>query len=208
MYNEELELCFEKYTRRVLCNRQEHSITAFVPAHSAINLCLSVILSFNPSVVSICSFIYISSFFVGCPMCLRDLSSLTRDSVLSVHWKDWWWSWHSNTLATWCEELIHWKRSWCRERLRAGGEGEARGWDGWMASPTQWTWVWVGSGSWWWTGKPGMLQSMGWQELDTTERLNWTNNLSTFLNYLEHNNLIFSWEVRIDILDIDILLLV
>ena len=67
VYNEELELCFEKYTRRVLCNRQEHSITAFVPAHSAINLCLSVILSFNPSVVSICSFIYISSFLLAAP---------------------------------------------------------------------------------------------------------------------------------------------
>ena len=51
------------------------------------------------------------------------------------------WSWNSNTLATWCEELTHWKRPWCWERLRAGGEGDNRGWDGWMASPTQWTWV-------------------------------------------------------------------
>ena len=49
-----------------------------------------------------------------------------------------------------------------------------RGWDGWMASLTQWTWVWVNSGSWWWTGRPGVLQSMGSQELDTTEQLNWT----------------------------------
>ena len=73
-------------------------------------------------------------------MCLRDLSSLTRNSVLSVHWKDWWWSWNSNTLATWCEELTRWKRFWCWERLREGGEGDDRGWDGWMASPTQWTW--------------------------------------------------------------------
>ena len=48
-----------------------------------------------------------------------------------------------------------------------------RGWDGWMASPTQWTWVWVNSGSWWWTGKPGVLHSMGHIESDTTERLNW-----------------------------------
>ena len=54
----------------------------------------------------------------------------------------------------------HWKRPWCWERLKAGGEGENRGWDGWMASPTWWTWVWVSSGSWWRTGKPGMLQSM------------------------------------------------
>ena len=52
-------------------------------------------------------------------------------------------------LATWCEELTHWKRPWCWERFRAGGEGDNRGWDGWMASPTWWTWVWVNSGSYW-----------------------------------------------------------
>ena len=56
----------------------------------------------------------------------------------------------SNYLATWCEELTPWKRPWCWERLRAGGEGDDRGWDGWMASLTRWTWVWVDSGSWWW----------------------------------------------------------
>ena len=50
-------------------------------------------------------------------------------------------------------------------RLRAGGEGDHRGWDGWMASPTQRTWVWAGSRSWWWTGKPGVLQSMGSQRV-------------------------------------------
>ena len=64
------------------------------------------------------------------------------------------------TLATWCEALTHWKRPWCWERLKAGGEGDDRGWDDWMASPTWWTWVWASSGSWWWTGKPGMLQPM------------------------------------------------
>ena len=66
-----------------------------------------------------------------------------------------------------CEELTHLKRPWCWERLRAGGEGDDRGWDGWMASLTQWTWVWVISGSWWWSGRPGVLQSMGsnWTEL-------------------------------------------
>ena len=57
------------------------------------------------------------------------------------HWKDWYWSWNSNTLATWWEELTHLKRPWCWERLRARGEGDDRGWDGWMVSPTQWTWV-------------------------------------------------------------------
>ena len=66
----------------------------------------------------------------------------------------------SNTLATWCKELTHLKRPWCWERLKAGGEGDDRGWDGWMASPIQRTWVWVNSGSWWWTGRPGVLQSM------------------------------------------------
>jgi len=57
------------------------------------------------------------------------------------------------------------KRPWCWERLKAGGEGDDRGWDGWMASPTQWTWVWVNSRSWWWTGRPGVLQSMGSQRV-------------------------------------------
>ena len=67
-------------------------------------------------------------------------------------------------MAKW-EELTHLRRPWCWERLRAGGEGDDRGWDGWMASPTQWTWVWVNSGSWWWPGRPGMLQFMGSQRV-------------------------------------------
>ena len=74
------------------------------------------------------------------------------------------------------EELTHWKRPWCWERLKAGGEGDKRGWDVWMASLTQLTWVWANSGRWWWTGKPGMLQSMGSQRVGhywLTE-LNWT----------------------------------
>ena len=66
-----------------------------------------------------------------------------RRSVLNIHWKDWCWSWNSNTSATWYEKLIHLKRPWCWERLRAGGVGDDRGWDGWMASLTQRTWVWV-----------------------------------------------------------------
>ena len=61
--------------------------------------------------------------------------------------------------------LTHWKRLWCWERLKAGGERDDRGWDGCMASPTRWTWVWVDSGSWWWTGRPGVLQSMGSQRV-------------------------------------------
>ena len=65
-----------------------------------------------------------------------------------------------NTLSTSWEELTHWKRPWCWEGLGAGGEGEDRGWDGWMASLTWWTWVWVNPGSWWWTGRPGILPFM------------------------------------------------
>ena len=86
------------------------------------------------------------------------------------------WSWSSNTLATWCEELSDWKRPWCWARLKAGGEWDKRGWDGWMASPSQWTWVWVNSGSWWWTGRPGILQFMGSQRIghDRVTELNWT----------------------------------
>ena len=53
-------------------------------------------------------------------------------------WKDWCWSWSSSTLVTWCEELTHWKKPWCWERLKTGGEGHDREWDGWMASPTWW----------------------------------------------------------------------
>ena len=66
------------------------------------------------------------------------------------------------------------KRPWCWERLRAGGEGDDRGWDGWMASLIQWTWVWVDSGCWWWTGRRGYCSSWGRKESDATERLNWT----------------------------------
>ena len=84
----------------------------------------------------------------------------------------------NNTLATICEELIHLKRPWCWERLKAGGEGDDRGWDDWMASQTQWTWVWASSGSWRWTGRPGLLQSMGLQSrtrLSKWTELNWSN---------------------------------
>ena len=95
----------------------------------------------------------------------RSNQSILRENI---HWKDW--CWNSNTLAIWCEELIRW------ERLKAGGEGDDRGWDSWKASPTQWTWVWVSSGSWWWTGRPGVLQSMGSQRVrhDWVTEMNWT----------------------------------
>ena len=83
----------------------------------------------------------------------------------SIHWKDWRWSWSSHTSSTWCKELTHWKRLWYWEKLRAKEEGGNRGWNGWMASPTQWTWVWASSGRWRRTGKPGVLQSMRWQRV-------------------------------------------
>ena len=80
----------------------------------------------------------------------------------------------------WSEVLTHWKRPWCWEGLGAGGEGDYRGWDGWMASPTRWTWVWVNSGSWWWTGRPGVLQFMRLQRVghDWVTELNWTTQFS------------------------------
>ena len=70
----------------------------------------------------------------------------------------------------------HWKRPWYWERLSAWAEGDNRGWDGWMASPTQWTWVRVNSRSWWWTGRPGVLQSLGSQRVghDWVTELSWT----------------------------------
>ena len=83
----------------------------------------------------------------------------------NIHWKDWCWSWNSNTLVTWCKELTHWKRPRCWERLKAGGEGDDRGWDGWVASPAQWTWVRANSGRWWRAGKAGVLQPVGSQSV-------------------------------------------
>ena len=124
-------------------------------------------------------------------------SPLDGKEIQSVHpkgdqsWMNWCWIWNSNTLATWCKGLTHWKIPWCWGRLKAGGEGEDRGWDGWMASPPQWTWVWVNSGSWCWTGRPGMLQSTGsqsWTRLSDWSELNWrfprAGDFSSFSCYL------------------------
>ena len=105
----------------------------------------------------------------------RSNQSILKE-ITPEYWKNWCWSWSSNTLATSCEELTHWKRPWCWQRLRAGGEGDDRGWDGWMASPTQWTWIWASSGSWWWTGKPGVLQFMGSQWIGH----NWATELNSW----------------------------
>jgi len=94
------------------------------------------------------------------------------------------WALHSKDFTLF--NCLHWKRPWCWERLKAGGEGDNRGWDGWRASPTGWTWVWASSGSRWWTGKPGMLQSMGSQSVghDWVTELNWTELSSPKLSFL------------------------
>ena len=114
----------------------------------------------------------------------RSTSPFWRRSALNIHWKDWCWSWNSNTLATWCEELTHWKRPWCWERLGAGGEGDDRGWDSWMASWTRWMWVWVNSRSWWWIGRPGVLRFMGSQRVGH----NWVTELNC-TDIIEEKNL-------------------
>ena len=99
-----------------------------------------------------------------------------RRSALGFLWKEWCYDWNSSILTTSCEELTHLKRLWCWGSLGAGGEGDDRGWDGWMASLTRWAWVWVNSGSWWWTGRPGMLWFMGSQRVGHNwgTELNWT----------------------------------
>ena len=103
----------------------------------------------------------------------RSNQSILEEIILGVHWKDWYWSWNSKSLATRCKEPIHLKRPWCWERLRAG-EGDNRERDSWMASPTQWT------GAWWTVGvgdEQGGLAccgSWGHKESDMTEWLNWT----------------------------------
>ena len=95
-----------------------------------------------------------------------------------IHWKDWCWSWILQP-----PDAKNWLTGKDRDagkRLKAGGEGDGRGWDGWMASPTQWTWVWVNPGIWWWIGRPGVLQSMGLQRVghNWETELNWTDRMS------------------------------
>ena len=116
----------------------------------------------------------------------RSNQSILKEISPEYSWKDWCWSWNSITLATHCKGLTHLKRPWCWERLGAGGEEDDRGWDGWMASPTQCTWVWVNSRSWWWTGRPGVLPFMGSQRVGH----DWV----TELNWMEHKLLVSIWD--------------
>ena len=112
----------------------------------------------------------------------------SRKSTLNTHWNDWCWSWSSNTLATWCEELTNWKRPWCWERRKAEGAGTTEH-DGQTASLTWWTWVWASSGSWWWTGKPDMLKSVGLQRVGQ-KQLKWLTE-PTYLYILKN----FIWTI-------------
>ena len=115
-----------------------------------------------------------------------------RRSSLGFLWKERCESWNSSTLATSCEELTHWKRLWCWEGLGAGGEGDDRGWDGWVASPTRWMWVWVNPG--FGDGQEGLARCNSWgrKESDTTEQLNWTELIDYWLLLI----LVFSIEVQ------------
>ena len=102
--------------------------------------------------------------------CRRSNQSILKEISPGITLEGMMLSWNSSTLATSCKKLTHWKRLWCWEGLGSGGEGDNRGWDGWMASLTQWTWVWVGVGD----GQGGLAccNSWGRKELDTTEQLN------------------------------------
>ena len=106
----------------------------------------------------------------------RSNQSILKEISPECSLEDWCWSWNSNALATWFEEFTHFKRPWCWERLRTGGEGDNRGWDGWMSSLTQWTWVCINSGSWWWTRRPGVWWFMGSQRVrhDWATELSWS----------------------------------
>ena len=102
-----------------------------------------------------------------------------RRWALNIHWKDWCWSWNSNTLATWCKEPNYWKRPWYSDRLKAGREGDDRVWDGWMASLTN-GYEFHRLQALGWTGKPGVLLSIGAQRAghNWATELNWTDNTS------------------------------
>ena len=126
-------------------------------------------------------------------------SQYWKKSVLSILSKDWCWRWNSNTVAIWCKELTHWKRPWCWERLKAGGEGANRGLNSWMASLTQWTWEWANSSSWWGTGKPGVLQSMESQRVRhywATE-VNWETELGSYcsVGLNQFHGELWSWNI-------------
>ena len=102
----------------------------------------------------------------------------------------------AETPICWPPDVKNWhlKRPWYWEKLKAGGEGDDRGWDACIASPTQWTWVWIGSGSWWWTGRPGVLQSMGWQsQTRLSEWIVLSDNSQTLVHQYENVSIMILW---------------
>ena len=137
----------------------------------------------------------IDAFELWCWRRLLRIPWTARKSVLNIRWKDRCWSWSSNTLATWWKNWLIGKDPDAEKESRRG-----RGWqriNGWMVSPTQWTWVWVYSGSSWWTGKPGVLQSMGSQRIghDWVTELNLCISLSYFSLHIRYEN-IRHWEAE------------
>ena len=130
----------------------------------------------------------IDAFELWCWRRLLRVPWTARRSNQSIHYEDQPWDFlgrndaEAETPVLWPlhAELTHWKRLWCWEGLGVGGEGDDKGWDGWMASRTRWMWVWVNAGSWWWTGRPGVLQFMGLQS--RTRLSNWTDASYTWIS--------------------------
>ena len=123
----------------------------------------------------------------------RSNQSILKETVLGVHWKAWCWSWNSQYFGhlKWRADSL--EKTLMLGKMRAGGEGEDRGWDSWMASLTQWTWVWVNSGSWRWTGSPGVLRFMGSQRV----RHNWATELNWIFIFFPFTKLKqkFMWQI-------------
>ena len=107
-----------------------------------------------------------------------DQTSQWRKSILNIHWKNWCCSWSSNTLAP-MQKTDSLEKTLMLGNMKVGGEGNDRGWDGCMVSPIPWTWVWASPGSWWWTGRPGVLQSMGLLRVGHDGVTEWTEFFST-----------------------------
>ena len=105
----------------------------------------------------------------------RSNQSILKEISLNIHWKDWCWSWNSIFWSLDAKSWLIWKDPDVGKDWRPEEKGKT-GWDGWMASPTQWAWIWVNSSNWWWTGRPSLLQFMGSQRVghDWVTELNWT----------------------------------
>ena len=126
------------------------------------------------------------------PLACKEIQPVhPKGSVLNIHWKDRCWSWSSKTLATWCKELTHLKRPWWWEWLKIGGEADGSGWDGWMASPSQWTWVWVGSGSY--DEQGSLVCCSPWGPKGWTQLSNWTELRS--LRFLFYSSFMYSFHL-------------